>query len=280
MVAMASPQLENGYTPIANELLEAIIAAPLSGGQVRILLHVARMTYGWRRTHDRISAAAFAAATKLHPKVVARELRDLNARGYLVTLGEEGRTTVYRIQKDHQQWDTGNLLVPGQDGDTGNQNTPPPGTKRFPDPEPKGSPYIGRVKTTTKTTLQSNTEPNGSGTLRDRFEIKYREATNKTAVLGELFSLLLGKEPDFKRLGGMAKRLNSGGKVLDLIIDASKQRISDDPHDYLDAMIARQLRRKRDDPAAPPVTLDNGQTISADAARKLTKFANVKLGGA
>jgi len=275
---MASPQLENGYTPIANELLEAIIAAPLSGGQVRILLHVARMTYGWRRTHDRISAAAFATATNLHPKVVAREIRDLNARGYLMTLGEEGRTTIYRIQKDHQQWDTGNQKVPGQDSGTRNQKVPGLEPKGSRYPEPKGSPcsiYIKKEKETFKET----TEPNGSGTLRDRFEVKYREATNKTAVLGELFSLLLGKEPDFKRLGGMAKRLNSGGKVLDLIIDASKQRISDDPHDYLDAMIARQLRRKRDDPAAPPVTLDNGQTISADAARKLTKFANVKLGG-
>lgn len=277
MVAMASPQLENGYTAIANELLEAIVAAPLGGGQVRILLHVLRMTYGWKRQSERISASQFATATGLHPKVVARELRELANRGYLLTLSEEGRTTSYRLQKDYQQWDTGNQKVPGMDGATGNQNAPGPGTKTLPHPEPKGSPHIRNVKTTPKTRKET-TEPIGSGTLRERFEVKYQQSANKPAVFGELFSLLLGGTPDYRRLGAMAKRLNSGGKLLDLIIDASKQRISDDPHDYLAAMVARELkRRQRDDTA--PVVLDNGMEASAGAVRKLSLAANLKLGG-
>ena len=279
MLRMASPQLENGYTAIANELLEAIIAAPVSGGQVRLLLHVMRATYGWKRPTERISAAEFARATGLHPKVVAREVRDLAARGYLLTLAEEGRTTSYRIQKDYHRWDTGNQKVPGQDEATGNQKVEGDGTKRFPDPELKGSPHIRKVKTTLKTTPENNTEPHGSGTLRDRFEKKYHDASNKTAVLGELFSLLLGSEPDYRRLGGMAKRLNSGGKLMDFIIDASKRRITDNPHDYLDGMITSETKRRRQSGVEEVVTIDGGKTISADAARKLTKFANVKLGG-
>ncbi len=42
-----SPQLEDGYTRIANELLEAIASAPMTLGQIRICLFLVRNTYGF-----------------------------------------------------------------------------------------------------------------------------------------------------------------------------------------------------------------------------------------
>jgi phage replication O-like protein O len=234
MVAMVNPQKEDGYTPIANELLEAIAGANLGGGQVRILLCLLRNSYGYNRKHATMSGSEFAVATSLHPKVVARELRELESRRVIIVLRQEGRTSTYQLQKDYTRWATGNQNVPG----TGNEKVPTPEPKRS---RTRNQNVPGLYKEE-KDNSKDSTEPNGSapgGTLRERYERKYQEATNKVAVIGELFSLLLGGTPDHRRLGAMAKGLNSGGKLMDLIIEASRQRISDDPHDYLAGMIKR-----------------------------------------
>jgi len=44
VVKVASPQLENGYTPIANELLEAVYSADLNATQLKIVLFIMRYT--------------------------------------------------------------------------------------------------------------------------------------------------------------------------------------------------------------------------------------------
>ena len=44
---MASPQKENGFTPISNEILEAVAGASLNGTQLRILLLLWRNSYGY-----------------------------------------------------------------------------------------------------------------------------------------------------------------------------------------------------------------------------------------
>lgn len=231
---MANPQKENGFTAIADELLEAIIAAPFGGGQARLLLYVIRQSYGFQRKTAVVSASDFARATGLHPKVVAREVRDLEARNVLIVLREEGKTSAYSLQKDYTRWRTGNVLVPGAEkvpGTTGNHSVPDRNQK------------VPGIYKEVKDNFKDSTEPHGSasiGTLRDRFERQYQEASNKVAVIGELFSLLLGRTPNHRRLGVMAKELNSGGKLMDLIIEASRQRISDDPHDYLAKMVSRE----------------------------------------
>ena len=46
---MANPQLENGYTRIANEILEAMAKVKLSPTQYRVLFVVWRYTYGFSR---------------------------------------------------------------------------------------------------------------------------------------------------------------------------------------------------------------------------------------
>lgn len=46
---MANPQIENGYTRIANELLEALLLANLSKRQLLVALAVIRQTYGFNR---------------------------------------------------------------------------------------------------------------------------------------------------------------------------------------------------------------------------------------
>ena len=50
---MANVQTENGFTKIANEILESIAKLPLNGTQFKILLVVWRSTYGFqKKSHD------------------------------------------------------------------------------------------------------------------------------------------------------------------------------------------------------------------------------------
>jgi len=43
---MASPQRENGYTGVANEILEALARVQMSGHEWRIVMALFRETYG------------------------------------------------------------------------------------------------------------------------------------------------------------------------------------------------------------------------------------------
>lgn len=60
---MASPQVENGHTDIAHEILEQLAKAHLSGSEWSILAVVFRRTYGWHKTEEFISLTQFQAAT-------------------------------------------------------------------------------------------------------------------------------------------------------------------------------------------------------------------------
>ena len=52
---MANPQLENGYTKVANEILDALVKIRLSPNESRLLWFIIHKTYGWHKKTDRIS---------------------------------------------------------------------------------------------------------------------------------------------------------------------------------------------------------------------------------
>jgi len=97
---MASPQLENGFTRIANELLEAITLAPLTKHEVKVVLAVMRETYGWSRpTAISLTAYRLARITGLQRTEASRVKKDLIARNILID-GPNG----IGIQKDYERW--------------------------------------------------------------------------------------------------------------------------------------------------------------------------------
>jgi len=53
----ASPQIENGYTRIANELLEAMARINLTPTEWKILMVIIRNTYGYHKKEERIKLA-------------------------------------------------------------------------------------------------------------------------------------------------------------------------------------------------------------------------------
>jgi len=103
---MAKPDIENGFTRIANELLEALVACrDMSGSEMRLFLFLVRATYGYRRKEAEITVEEIKSATGL-PRASLYRVRDELVRRRMVSFEEVGRgAAIYRINKDWEQWE-------------------------------------------------------------------------------------------------------------------------------------------------------------------------------
>lgn len=106
---MVSPQLEDGHTRIANEILEHVPRCRLNGTQLRILLVVWRYTYGFRRKEHEFALSFLADATAASRSQVDREVTALIDRKVLeVVSGGSGRPRVLRFNKNYAEWESAN----------------------------------------------------------------------------------------------------------------------------------------------------------------------------
>ena len=96
---MASPQKENGYTAIANEILEQIVKLRIPPSEKDLMLCVIRKTYGYQKKEDRISLTQFEKATGLSRVTVVKSLKNLLTRKILVKRG-----ILFSFNKDWENW--------------------------------------------------------------------------------------------------------------------------------------------------------------------------------
>jgi phage replication O-like protein O len=96
---MAKPQLEDGYTMVANEIMESLMRVQLPTNQWQVLLCIIRKTYGFKKKVDKIANFQICEATGLRKDVVSRSLHRLEAAG-LIT--RNGKTVGF--QKDWELW--------------------------------------------------------------------------------------------------------------------------------------------------------------------------------
>ncbi|MEQ8176651.1 MAG: replication protein, partial [Syntrophomonadaceae bacterium] len=68
---------DDGFTRIANLILEALALVKLNATQIGICLFLLRRTYGWNRGEDAISLGDFAAACGTSKAYISRQLADL-----------------------------------------------------------------------------------------------------------------------------------------------------------------------------------------------------------
>ncbi|MGG4156192.1 replication protein [Peribacillus muralis] len=105
---MANPQTENGYTRIANELLEQIMKHRLNGTQFRIILAVWRRTYGFHHTTAELPISKIAEmigankgqAQKGLDQLIEKKIitvSDFNSKG--------GRKL--GVNKNYEEWESG-----------------------------------------------------------------------------------------------------------------------------------------------------------------------------
>ena len=105
---MASPQIENGFTRIANELAEALSRINLSTYESRVIWFLVRNTYGrGGKKNDQIALSQIAEATSLDRGNAGRALRSLKDRGIVVMEAER-----IGIQKDYEQWRAVSIETP------------------------------------------------------------------------------------------------------------------------------------------------------------------------
>ena len=99
---MASPQLENGHTRIANEVIESICQARLSGNEISVLLYALRQTYGWggRKKTDPFMPSSIGEKINMSKSSVHLAIQVLIERG-IVSRDDQGRLS---FLKDHEKW--------------------------------------------------------------------------------------------------------------------------------------------------------------------------------
>jgi phage replication O-like protein O len=103
---VASPQVEDGYTRIANELLEAIYSTGFNGTQFKILLCIIRYTYGFKRKSHDLSIGFISKATGVSRRYISAELSRLIDSKVITVLQEHTDTTsrVLALNKNYTQW--------------------------------------------------------------------------------------------------------------------------------------------------------------------------------
>ena len=102
---MKTPQLENGFIRIANEIWEALGSYRLSGEEWLILNCVIRKTYGFQKKQDYISLSQFQEYTKLNRPAVARAIKKLVSKKILGSIKKDTSCpTLYWFNKLFKEW--------------------------------------------------------------------------------------------------------------------------------------------------------------------------------
>jgi len=106
---MASPQTENGWTKIADEILEALAQVQISGHEWRLVMGLLRKTYGFGKKSDDISLTQWEKLTGLERRRVNEGLKRLERRGIIIIVRHgtgRGHTSTYSFQKDYDRWNS------------------------------------------------------------------------------------------------------------------------------------------------------------------------------
>ena len=103
---MANPQVENGYSPIAHEVLEALMKARLTGTQWDLVMAVIRKTWGYQEKEAFVSLTIFKKLTGRNRSLIGRELSVLQDRNILKQIETPtfGKAAKWKFNKDWESW--------------------------------------------------------------------------------------------------------------------------------------------------------------------------------
>lgn len=104
---MPKVSLANGYTKIANELLDITAKVKLTGTQFRIILAIWRYTYGFNRKSSQLSLTFLSEATKIKKNILKRELDKL-IKFKVIIIEKDANfnsSRFLRFNKNYEEWD-------------------------------------------------------------------------------------------------------------------------------------------------------------------------------
>jgi phage replication O-like protein O len=108
-----TPQTEDGFTRIANELMDALARTRIPGEARQVLDAIIRKTYGWQKTSDDISLSQFMLITGLKKPTICKAIKKLISMNIIIKRGcadslftKQGKavTSTYSVQKNHKFW--------------------------------------------------------------------------------------------------------------------------------------------------------------------------------
>jgi phage replication O-like protein O len=101
-----SPQLEDGFTPIANDIMDALARTRFSGYDRSVLDFLFRKTYGWSKKSDLIALGQFVDATRISKPNIVHTIARLVKRNIIgVVKSNNGSLTRYEFNKHWGTWE-------------------------------------------------------------------------------------------------------------------------------------------------------------------------------
>lgn len=100
---MKSPQLEDGYLKICNDIYDAFSRTRIPGEQRQCLDFILRKTYGYNKKEDAIANRQFCEATGLKKGNVSRAIKALVDKN-IVIKNDNGKIPTYKFNKHFSQW--------------------------------------------------------------------------------------------------------------------------------------------------------------------------------
>jgi len=102
---MSNPQIENGYTKIANELMDALGGTRVPGEARQVLDVIIRKTYGFNKKSDDIALSQFVNTTGLKKPAVVRAIKKLLDMNMIRVIKKDNKTTTnYSFNKHYKAW--------------------------------------------------------------------------------------------------------------------------------------------------------------------------------
>ena len=128
---MANPQKENGFTAIANEILEAVQMFKFTQNQLKVILALWRNTYGWSRKTCEFSLTYIEKTTNLDRKRANETLKSLIDGNVIIEIekGTSTKSKVVAFNKNYKEWlipkykSSGEITTSGQNATSGETET-------------------------------------------------------------------------------------------------------------------------------------------------------------
>jgi len=101
---MASPQVENGYIRIANELWDALCKIRIPGECRQVFDVIIRNTYGFNKKEDRISLSQFEEMTGIKRQNIKRAIDKLISMNMVFIERKTTCVSSFRVNKNYDEW--------------------------------------------------------------------------------------------------------------------------------------------------------------------------------
>lgn len=101
---MANPQVEKGYTRIANELLQAMSMFRFTSTEWSLIATVARLTWGYQRKRSKISYGTLSRFTGIPKRTVIRSVDTLDKDKVFDIVRNGRKVNEMGINKDYVVW--------------------------------------------------------------------------------------------------------------------------------------------------------------------------------